>query len=93
MQTYYHTRHACGHSVYWSDPITGRFLAPYPCPYCGGEAGTPLPADANVLDMSRQTPGLYCFRTRNPDGTVPAIGGEPGDRIGIRHMTGNICCD
>jgi hypothetical protein len=100
METYFHTRHRCGHSVYWSDAVHGFTLAPYPCPYCGGETGKLLPADANVLDFSDyavRTPytaaRVICFRTLNPDGTVPVPGGEDGEVIGIQHMTGNVCCD
>ena len=88
---YFHTRHACGHSVYWSDGLMGMTLAPYPCPYCGGETGVEKPPQDAMLDVGE---GIRCFMHLNSDGSVPRVPGErPGREIGIHHMTGNVCCE
>lgn len=89
MNEYFHTRHACGHAVFWSDVTIAASLAPYPCPYCGGEAGKPTPPEANTLDCGE---GLYCFRYMNDDGTVPGPG-SIGEQVVLRHRVDGLCCD
>ena len=39
--------HVCGHSVYWSDALVGMTVARAPCPWCGAEAGKPVPEDVD----------------------------------------------
>src|ERR1700722_9338897 len=37
---FFHIRHACGHSAYWSSADYAIRTAPFPCPWCGAEVGT-----------------------------------------------------
>lgn len=89
--SFFHTRHACGHSVYWSDATWGRNAAEWPCPWCGGESGERLMPfdDACWID---EVSGIACFKKKNPDGSCP-VPGPLGRTITIKHMTGNVCCE
>lgn len=90
----YHTKHSCGHSVYWSDPRFGMNVSIWPCPWCGAENGElDLPADA--LATYDPAENLLCIRQLNDDGTVPQPEGfdEPLSRtIIVQHETGERCC-
>lgn len=87
--TVFHTRHACGHSVYWGNPMEGFRTAPYPCPWCGAATGTFRP-DGDVILIS----GTLVFRELLPDGRVPWPSELPQtDKVFVQHMTGNVCCE
>jgi hypothetical protein len=44
----FHACHSCDHQVWYELEDTAKAVSPYPCPWCGGEAGTP--ARYNVLN-------------------------------------------
>jgi hypothetical protein len=85
----FHTLHACGHSVYWTDASVGMGAAAFPCPWCGGESGHVAPLATTVV---RHGPNVYCIRELNPDGSVE-LQGELGAPGVVRHMTGDVCCE
>jgi len=86
--TFYHTRHSCGHSVYWADPDVGMGVANWPCPWCGAETG--IHVEDDMISMS----GVLVARRYNPDGTFPwPDDWKKPDKIIVRHMTGDVCCD
>jgi hypothetical protein len=94
-ETYYHTRHSCGHSVYWSDVRISVLCSHYPCPWCGGQYRlNPAPVTAKLLECDE---GIYCFRELLPGNRVPYAKGQPihspSEAVAIQHMTGNRCCD
>ena len=39
----FHACHSCGHQAWYEIEDTATAVSPYPCPWCGGEAGTPAP--------------------------------------------------
>lgn len=83
----FHARHACGHTVYWSDAPFAEFARMFPCPWCGGESGDQHPPDGAVL-----VDGDYvCVQRIEPDGSVPAWPGSDGPVI-IRHRKDGACC-
>jgi hypothetical protein len=91
--TFFHTRHVCGHSVYWSDPAVGMAVARAPCPWCGAETGKPVPKDVNFFRSPRD--GTMAFRRRLPDSRAPWPEDLPliGDgEVAIQHQTGDVCC-
>ena len=88
--TFFHTRHACGHAVYWSDSVLAAQLAVSPCPWCGGERVPP-----DVLMMRDSKLNAMAFRETKPDGSVPWPDGEPppDGNVILRHRTDGSCCD
>lgn len=83
----FHTLHSCGHAVYWENPKTGRYLASWPCPWCGGETGLAkdtVPADIAIIRLNDFS---HCLKTLER-GIPP----EWGDMVGVRHETGERCC-
>lgn len=90
MSVWCHTRHKCGHSIYWSDPDAAVQLSQWPCPWCGAATGTfKPPKNAEVISLS----GLYAFRNLRPDGTIPpGPNDKPGTQGIIIHMSDESCC-
>ncbi len=97
--TYYHTRHTCGHSVYWSDKVLAYGTSYYPCQWCGAETGTHKPPDGSIVEYMgfRNTfKRVWIFQKFNDDGSVPWCEGMPGgidDPVRINHRRDNSCCD
>ena len=40
---FWHARHTCGHSVYWSDPNVAVLVSASSCPWCGAENRKKVP--------------------------------------------------
>jgi hypothetical protein len=91
---YWHARHACGHSVYWSDMQVAFKTGAAPCPWCGAENGTKVPQ--NVAMMHDRRMGVYAFREKLPNGRVPWPSGVPhtaSDMIIVHHRADKSCCN
>jgi len=75
----YHTRHCCGHSVYWDTPGAAVLSADLPCPWCMGASPRCVVCDPR-LGTCRQDP--------------EAVGSEAaiGSAVLIRHMADESCC-
>lgn len=87
---YFHSRHVCGHAVYWSDAATAFETCAWPCPWCGGEQRKQFPPDGVMLDCGD---GVLCFQQLNEDGSVPAATpGEHGKFVVIQHRADETCC-
>src|SRR6185312_12733730 len=86
---FFHIRHACGHSVYWSSADYAIKTAPFPCPWCGAEAGSGVSPDEIVIQMS----DALVFREFLPGNRVPMPKGWPSvDEIVVRHFPDESCC-
>jgi hypothetical protein len=88
---FWHARHTCGHSVYWSDPDWAIRTSVAPCPWCGGETGQKVPADIPILRIREA--GVMAFREKMPDGTPP----WPHDvsvpeTVSLHHAADESCC-
>ena len=73
--------------------MIGMRLSAAPCPWCGAETGSKVPADVAMLHDPKL--GFFAFREKTPDGGVPwprDLSDTP-DEVTVRHMTGNVCCD
>lgn len=91
--TLYHSPHSCGHAVYWFRASDAVSFAPYPCPWCGGEAGKPIPIRELVI-ADQATGQLLAIRRLLDDNRVPwpeAYPAPPG-QVTIRHLPGDRCC-
>lgn len=94
-QEYFHVAHACGHSVFWNNGIFAMLASRWPCPWCGAETGLKAAPEAWAvvgITGDRQQERLACVRSKSPDGTFGGPGGDRGEPIVIRHMTGDVCC-
>jgi hypothetical protein len=90
---FWHVRHACGHAIYWSDPIVAIQTSAAACPWCGAEVGKKVPK--NVLMFHDPNAGLVAFREKTPDGCVPwprELSDVP-DSVIVRHMADGSCCN
>ena len=89
---FWHIRHLCGHSVYWSDMVVAFRTGASPCPWCGAEDGNKVPQDVAMMRDSRM--GIYAFREKLPDGRVPWPSDMPNasGRVILRHSADNSCC-
>jgi hypothetical protein len=90
---FWHTRHTCGHAVYWSDPAVALQTSAAPCPWCGAAAGRKVPK--NVAMLHDPNAGIFAFRQKLPDGRVPWPSelSDASDTIIVRHMADNSCCN
>ena len=90
---FWHSRHACGHAVYWSNPVVAMRTASWPCPWCGGENGRKVPQD--VAMMRDRNIGVMAFREKLPDGRIPWPSElrEDPDGVILHHMADNSCCN
>ena len=90
---FWHVRHSCRHSIYWSDPVVALRASQAPCPWCGGETGRhTVPATEPMLYDPKA--GVAAFREKNPDGTIPwcsQLANTLGE-VTARHMGDNSCC-
>jgi hypothetical protein len=88
---FWHTKHSCGHSVYWNNPRVAVLMGDYPCPWCGGETGNPAPDDVQCVSADH---GLLGFRELLPDGRAPVPDDLLRDGIPnkIYHRADNSCC-
>jgi hypothetical protein len=91
MLTFFHTKHSCGHSAYWSDAASAFTTSAYPCPWCGGETSLKVPADAPFWRDPRN--GVMGFREKLPDGRVPWPKDmkDPGP-VKTQHRADESCC-
>jgi|SRR5271166_1127505 len=104
MRTFYHMRHVCGHSVYWSLMSARWMFACHPCPWCAGPAarsdpyghvlsGTPLPK--KKTKFFQVSNGIWAFRKLSWWGRVPwpphlaFLRDEP---VTLSHMPGDCGC-
>lgn len=87
---FWHTRHSCGHSAYWSDKVLAFRTGFAPCPWCGALDGKKVPDD---MPLVHYNPGdIYVFREKQADGTVPWSGEGPRGEVILRHRADNSCC-
>jgi hypothetical protein len=87
---FFHIRHACGHSVYWSSADYAIRTAPSPCPWCGAEAGIEVSPDEIAIQIS----DALVFREFLPGQRVPVpIGWPRAGEIVIRHLPDESCCN
>lgn len=61
-----HSRHSCGHAVYWIDAEAAMLAESSPCPWCGGETGDKVSADMNL--MYDPGTGIVIFKEMLPNG-------------------------
>jgi hypothetical protein len=99
---FFHIRHVCGHSVFWSDGDFAMAASAAPCPWCGGETGShTVPPEVNMT-CGTDPDQPMAFRAFLPGRLVP----WPEDRsnapwldryddgpVIVRHMTGDVCCE
>lgn len=89
IDEFFHVRHACGHSVYWSKAGYAIRTAPFPCPWCGAERGNTVSPDEIVIQMS----DALVFREFLPGQRVPLPKGwPPTNEVVIRHLPDESCC-
>jgi hypothetical protein len=89
LAEFFHVRHACGHSVYWSSADYAIRTAPFSCPWCGGEASIEVSPDEIAIQMS----DALVFREFLSGQRVPVPEGWPrADEIVIRHLPDESCC-
>lgn len=79
---YYHLRHSCGHTAYWTDPFVGMRCTPWPCPWCGAATGETFPPNEATIDY-----GDGCFVSREKPTHHPS-----GGPVLIQHMYNEYCC-
>jgi hypothetical protein len=93
MRTFYHMRHVCGHSVYWSLMSARWLFTRHPCPWCRGEAGNPLPKKAEFFEASR---GIWAFRKlswwRGRVPWPPHLAFLRDEPVTLAHMAGDCDC-
>lgn len=83
----YHTRHSCGHAVYWDSLAKAYMWGEYPCPWCGGANGT--------LDIPDYLPVIHqpgTDRDHVRKDPTALCGCESGRTIISKHRADDSCC-
>jgi hypothetical protein len=98
---FFHTRHVCGHAVYWSNAELAMLASASPCPWCGAETGAVKPPEGDDAVVrffdpkGRLSERLTVFRRLNPDGSAlvpPDMIRNPNEPVIIRHRADEACC-
>lgn len=88
---FWHARHACGHSVFWSDPGWAIRISAARCPWCGGETGQRAPQDVIMLRIKEA--GVLAFRGTQPDDSPPwPIDLSMPETVRLHHAANDSCC-
>jgi len=82
METLFHSKHSCGHDVYWSDPLIAAMTSDFPCAWCSQE----VLADKRILFDP-----IMNVSCRQDAGSMSKY--EEDEYVLIMHRADNQCCE